>query len=87
VGKKADLLVVNPNTATMLPVHDPVASLVSSMRSENIESVMAAGAWLMRNREILTVNEQEILGEAKNRAAEIRKRAGIQLPHRFNVIR
>ena len=85
-GKKADLVVVNPNTATMLPMHDPIANMVSSMRSENIESVMADGTWLMRNKEILAVKEQEILEEAKKRATEIRKRAGIQLPERFNVI-
>ena len=85
-GKKADLVVVNPNTATMLPMHDPIANMISSMRSENIESVMADGVWLMRNKEILAVEEQEILEEAKKRASEIKKRAGIQLPDRFNII-
>lgn len=85
-GKKADLLVINPNTATMLPLHDPVANMVTSMRTENVESVMADGRWLMRDRHILTVNEAEILEEAKRRAADIAYRAGIQLPNRFNVV-
>ncbi|MCD4673172.1 MAG: amidohydrolase [Anaerolineaceae bacterium] len=85
-GKKADLVVVNPNTATMLPMHDPIANMVTSMRTENIESVMADGRWLMRDKEILVVNEQEILIEAKKRAAGIRERAGIKLPNRFNVV-
>lgn len=85
-GKKADLVVVNPNTATMLPMHDPIANMVTSMRTENIESVMADGRWLMRDKEILVVNEQEILTEAKKRAAGIRERAGIKLPNRFNVV-
>ncbi|MEI8131520.1 MAG: amidohydrolase [Leptolinea sp.] len=86
-GKKADLVVINPNTATMLPMHDPIANMVTSMRTENIESVMADGRWIMRKKEILVVNEQEIMEEAKKRAAEIRKRANIQLPDRFSVIR
>lgn len=85
-GKKADLLVINPNTATMLPLHDPVANMVTSMRTENIESVMVDGRWLMRDRRILTVNEAEILEEAKRRAADIAHRAGIRLPNRFNVV-
>ncbi len=85
-GKKADLLVINPNTATMLPMHDPVANMVSSMRTENVESVMVDGRWLMRDRQILTVNEAEILEEAKRRAPDIAHRAGIQLPNRFNVV-
>jgi 5-methylthioadenosine/S-adenosylhomocysteine deaminase len=85
-GKKADLVVVNPNTATMLPMHDPIANMVTSMRTENIESVMADGRWLMRDKEILVVNEQDILTEAKQRANAIRERAGIHLPNRFNVV-
>ncbi len=85
-GKKADLLVINPNTATMLPLHDPVANMVTSMRTENVESVMVDGRWLMRDRRILTVNEAEILEEAKRRAADIAHRAGIRLPNRFNVV-
>lgn len=86
VGKKADLVVVNPNTSTMLPMHDPIANMVTSMRTDNIESVMADGRWLMREREILCVNEEEILSEAKKLAANIRERAGIRLPNRFNVV-
>jgi 5-methylthioadenosine/S-adenosylhomocysteine deaminase len=85
-GKKADLVVVNPNTATMLPLHDPAASMVYAMRSENIESLMINGRWVMINRAILTVNEAEILQEAKNRAAAVARRAGIKLPQRFHVV-
>lgn len=85
-GKKADLVVINPNTATMLPVHDPIANLVTSMRSENVESVMVDGEWVMLERQILSVNEEEILTEAKARAAAIAKRAGIHLPNRFKVM-
>lgn len=86
VGKKADFVVINPNTATMLPIHDPVANMVTSMRSENIESVMVDGKWVMWNGEILTVNEDEIIEESKKRAADIARRAGIKLPDRFHVV-
>ncbi|KAH7307421.1 hypothetical protein KP509_22G058000 [Ceratopteris richardii] len=57
VGKKADLVVINPNTWTMMPIHDPIASLVYSMRTENVDSVMCDGQWIMREKRILTVNE------------------------------
>jgi 5-methylthioadenosine/S-adenosylhomocysteine deaminase len=85
VGKKADLVVINPNSANMLPLHDSVANLVSAMQAHNVESVMVDGRWLMRDREILTVNEAEVFEEAKRRAAAIATRAGIKLPDRFNV--
>jgi 5-methylthioadenosine/S-adenosylhomocysteine deaminase len=86
VGKQADLSVINPNSATMLPMHDPVANMVSSLRAENVESVMCDGQWLMWQRELKTVNEAEIIEEAKARAAAILKRSGIQLPQRFSVV-
>jgi 5-methylthioadenosine/S-adenosylhomocysteine deaminase len=86
VGKKADLVVINPDTATMLPMHDPVANMVNAMRDHNVESVMCDGRWLMRQGKILTVNESEVIEEAKARAAAIYRRAGIKLPNRFNVI-
>jgi 5-methylthioadenosine/S-adenosylhomocysteine deaminase len=85
-GKQADLVVINPNTATMLPMHDPIANLVTSMRSHNVESVMVAGRWIMRSGQVLCVNEAEILEEAKLRASAVAKRAGIVLPNRFNVV-
>ena len=85
-GKKADLVVVNPNSAAMLPMHDPAANMVSSMRSENIESVMVNGRWVMKDKIIRSVNEQEIIHEARWRAAAIAKRAGIKLPNRFNLV-
>jgi len=86
VGKKADLIVVNPNTATMLPIHDPIANMVTSMRNENIESVMVDGKWLMQNKKITVVDETDILNQAKEHALNIRKRAKIQMPDRFNII-
>jgi 5-methylthioadenosine/S-adenosylhomocysteine deaminase len=70
----------------MLPMHDPVANMVSSLRTENVESVMVAGKWLMRDRKILTVDEAAVIQEAKARAASIVQRAGIQLPQRFHVV-
>ena len=85
-GKKADLIIINPNTSTMLPIHDPIANMVTSMRSHNVESVMVDGRWVMWKQEILTVNEIEILEEAKRRAIEIVKRAGINIPPRFKVM-
>jgi 5-methylthioadenosine/S-adenosylhomocysteine deaminase len=84
-GKKADLVVINPNTATMLPMHDPIANMVTSMRTENVERVMCDGKWLFQEGKVLCVDEAAVIEEAKWRAVAIAKRAGIVLPDRFNV--
>ncbi len=85
-GKKADLIVINPDSVGMLPMHDPIANMVYAMRAENVESVMVDGHWLMKDHKLLTVNEMEIIQEAKLRAKAIAQRADIHLPDRFNVI-
>jgi len=85
-GKKADLIVINPDSVCMLPMHDPIANLVTSMHSSNVESTMCDGKWLMKNRVVLTIDEEALLKEAKERADSIRTRAGIKMPHRFIMI-
>lgn len=85
-GKKADVIIINPNSPGMLPLHDTIANLVTSMHSSNVESTMCDGKWLMKERKILTVDENAILIEAKERASAICKRAGIALPLRFPYI-
>jgi 5-methylthioadenosine/S-adenosylhomocysteine deaminase len=86
VGKKADLVVIDPDSAAMLPLHDPIANMVTAMHAHNVQSVMADGRWLMRDREIFVVDEAAVLAEAKARAAAIARRAGIELPQRFEVV-
>ncbi|XPV75661.1 MAG: amidohydrolase [Desulfovibrio sp.] len=85
VGKKADLIVINPKSAGAYPLHDRISSLVYSMHSENVESSMCNGKWVMRDRKILSFNEELLLDEAQSRADAIRTRAGIHLPDRFPV--
>ena len=45
------------------------------------------GQWLMRDRKILTLDEEAILKEACERGAAIYDRAGIVLPDRFPVVK
>ncbi len=86
VGKKADLCVINPNTPNMQPVHDPISNMVFSMNATNVESTLCNGVWLMRDRKFTQLDVDAVLAEARERAAAVRKRAGIQLPERFHWV-
>lgn len=86
-GKKADLCVVNPATPNMQPVLDPVSNLVFSMKTENIESTMCGGVWLMREKRFTNMDLGKVLKEAAGRAKAVRERAGVVLPERFNWVR
>lgn len=86
VGKKADLIILNPDTIHSLPVIDPVANIVYAMSSENVESSMCNGKWLMKNREILFLDEKELLEKVKIQNKKVMDKAGIVIPDRFPVI-
>lgn len=86
VGKKADLIILNPNTIHSLPLHDPIANIVYTMSSENVESTMCNGQWLMKNREVLVLNEKDLIDEVNKKSKEIKNRANIILPNRFPVV-
>lgn len=85
-GKKADIVVVNPSSWCMAPVHDCISSIVYCMRSENVVSVMCNGLWIMKNKKIMFVDEEEVILKAKQASVELLKRAGIKLPTRMNII-
>ncbi|KAJ8759226.1 hypothetical protein K2173_006686 [Erythroxylum novogranatense] len=86
IGKKADMIVINPNSWPMIPLHDCISSLVYSMRTENIISVMCNGKWIMKEKKILNVDEAEVIAHANEASSKLLKRAGISITSRLNVI-
>ncbi|KAJ1382431.1 Metal-dependent hydrolase, composite domain superfamily [Sesbania bispinosa] len=84
VGKKADIVVINPSSWPMVPVHDCISSIVYCMRTENVVSVMCNGLWIMKDKKIINVDEEEVILKAKQASVELLKRAGIKLPTRMN---
>ena len=64
VGKKADLLVVDTLRAHLVPAGRIISALVHSGHPGDIESVIVDGRFVMRDREVRTMDEEAILGEA-----------------------
>lgn len=87
VGKKADLIILDPASIGTLPVHDPISSIVYAMHSTNVVSSLCNGQWLMKDRALQTIDEETLLSDVAFAATQIRSRAGIILPDRFPTIR
>jgi 5-methylthioadenosine/S-adenosylhomocysteine deaminase len=64
-GMSADLIIVDPSSANMLPLHDAYAQIAYSLESQDIESLVVAGKVIMEKRKILTLDEELILGEVR----------------------
>ncbi|KAH7683250.1 S-methyl-5'-thioadenosine deaminase protein [Dioscorea alata] len=86
VGKKADMIIVNPFSWTMVPLHDCISSLVYCMRTENIESVMCNGQWIMKDRKIVNLDEGEVISLAMQASNYLLKRARIKIPNKMNFL-
>lgn len=52
-GKLADLVIINASDLNLVPVHDPVATVVMQTSLANIEAVMIGGTWKKRNSRLL----------------------------------
>jgi cytosine/adenosine deaminase-related metal-dependent hydrolase len=64
VGRKADLLVLDTQRAHLVPAGRIVSAWIHNGQPSDIESVMVDGRFIMRNRKILTMDEDRIIAEA-----------------------
>ncbi len=67
-GHAADLLVLDCERASMTPLGDPMSAFVYSADASAVESVMVDGRWVMRKRELTTLDEERIRAEALSAA-------------------
>lgn len=64
-GYKADLIAVDIEQPHYYPLTDIVSHLVYSGAGQDVQDVCVNGRWLMRNRELLTVDMEQALYEAQ----------------------
>ncbi len=79
VGRKADVVLVDLNTPFAMPVHKVPSALVYNINAREIDTVIVNGEILMRHKEILFVDEDALLREARNVCAHLFKRAGVEV--------
>lgn len=64
VGKKADLLVLDMMKPHLIPSGRILSAWIHNGQTSDIESVMIDGRFVIRDHELLTLNEAELLEEA-----------------------
>ena len=63
-GKIADILIVDTQRAHLVPAGRILSALIHSGHPNDIESIMIDGQFVMRDRRILTMDEDSIIREA-----------------------
>jgi 5-methylthioadenosine/S-adenosylhomocysteine deaminase len=71
-GKRADVIVVSMKTARQTPMYDPLSHLVYVTHGDDVQTTIVNGAVLMRNRKVVTLDEEAVLKEAREWADKVR---------------
>jgi len=79
VGKKADVVLVDLDTPRAMPVHRVPSALVYNASAGEVDTVIVDGQFLMRDKEILCVDEKALLAEARAACARLFARGGVQV--------
>jgi len=74
-GSAADLAVVDLDAPHLTPAHDLVSHLAYACRGSDVRHTVCAGRVLMRDREVLTLDEPAVLEQAAARATSLVERS------------
>ena len=78
IGKRADVTVVRLDGLHSTPgSSDPISALVYSAQTTDVQSVVIDGQIVMRDRELLTLDEHSVVQDAHRQRSELMKRANI----------
>ena len=75
-GKRADLILIDLEQPHLVPLYDIYSHLAYAVNKADVSTVIIEGQVVMRDRQLLTVNERELLAKAREMAAEIGPRFG-----------
>jgi 5-methylthioadenosine/S-adenosylhomocysteine deaminase len=64
-GKKADIILISLDEPNAVPMYDIYAQLAYALKGSDVETVVIGGKIVMRDRKLLTVNEEEVLAKAR----------------------
>jgi 5-methylthioadenosine/S-adenosylhomocysteine deaminase len=64
-GKKADLILISLDEPNAVPMYDIYAQLAYALKASDVETVVIGGKLVMRDRKLLTVNEEQAIQKAR----------------------
>jgi 5-methylthioadenosine/S-adenosylhomocysteine deaminase len=77
-GKRADLILIDLEQPHLVPLYDIYSHLAYAVNKADVSTVIIEGQVVMRDRQLLTVDERELLAKVREMAAEIGPRFGVQ---------
>lgn len=78
IGKKADIAIIDTDSAWLTPLHNAPSALVYSALGHEVSSVMIDGRFVMKDRVVLTVDADMTRRAAQQAADDLARRAEIE---------
>jgi 5-methylthioadenosine/S-adenosylhomocysteine deaminase len=76
-GKLADLIVIDLNRPHLTPLYDPISHLAYTARGTDVRDVMVNGKWVVRDGRLVTVDQANLMAQARGMARNIGRDLGI----------
>jgi len=76
-GKKADLILISLDEPNAVPMYDVYSQLAYALKASDVSTVVIGGRIVMRDHQLLTLREPEILAKAR----EYGRRVSVSLQH------
>ncbi|MDP1992565.1 MAG: amidohydrolase [Syntrophales bacterium] len=75
-GKKADICIIDMNKPHLTPLYDEYSHLVYTVGGADVETVLINGKLVMKNRQLLTIDEEEAMRRVRAIALRVKKSLG-----------
>jgi 5-methylthioadenosine/S-adenosylhomocysteine deaminase len=75
-GKRADLILLDLDALNAQPLYDVYAQLLYTLGRDNVSTVLINGKIVLRDRVLQTINEADLMGQARELAERIGAEAG-----------
>ncbi len=74
MGKEADLIIIDTARPHLTPMYRPESHIVYAVKGGDVQDVMIAGRWVVRNHRILTLDVDAVMAEAASLGAVIARK-------------
>ncbi len=75
-GKKADICIIDMDKPHLTPLYDEYSHLVYTVGGADVETVLINGRLVMKNRQLLTIDEEEVMRRVRVIAQRVKKSLG-----------
>ena len=75
-GKKADICIIDMNKPHLTPLYDEYSHLVYTVGGADVDTVLINGKVVMKDRRLLTIDEEEAMRRVRGIALRVKKSLG-----------